>query len=218
MQAGGPYFSLGGFCQTAWQLKRRFGAVAPSPFNSIIAPWGAVISALEDPETFGDYGLTPDGSCALDKRLGTLHPHCFPADSLGAPELSAANTAACTAELRGRMQAMDERCGAQATVTLIRLGGRGTPATLNPFQKDLEPLTSADLNGLARAITRRWPDTDWQVLLVTYEGVTEVTGEHPRFKHHTMPLPACIDDPDESWKGEDEAWDRVFEAAGDRGS
>lgn len=211
----GAAVSLGGNCEPAHWL-RAFGRHAVrGPFDWLVTPLDALLAILgDDGARLGTvFALTNAGTSVRCQAYGALYHHEFPRDEGDAVVFDAPAMAACRSKLVHKWENLVAACararGDGAPLLFMRLGG-GTGLPWDRIGAAGAILRAADLNAIAAALTARFPDLGFRllVLLRAPEEQTEAFDPDeldPRIAVRTLPQGS-----DPAWATDGATWGRLL--------
>lgn len=165
------YVSLGAWCQVAQQLKNHAqDQFVPSAFDWIVGPLSSVSRMLDtDGDNFCEgLSLSKPSNSLTCEGYGILYHHEFKRDENNESFSTEESRADTKSKMTHKHKSMSTRLRTtQESVTFIRFGGHAQPLVAWPYSKDDAPVSPSEINEMAYAIERAFPELAFRVLFVT---------------------------------------------------
>ncbi len=204
--------SLGGLCQVAYQVEKRFGFRIKSPFDWLVTPLGAIERVLTDDGAGFGQSVTMqfDGGTAVCDRYGVAHHHDFPRTADYKAMVSAEALEACRAKHLHKYRSFIDFMRKGRRTVFIRLGGHLESPAPHPYVADPKTVETEDLNRLCRTLEAKFPGLSFTLAFVYYEAFTPVAIDpaalDPRVRVFALPT-----HPQSDWMGDTGAWGAIFD-------
>lgn len=200
---------LGGSCEVAANVRRRFGIERAGMLDWWISPFAGLVRLIEEGPSClfdpADMDLTPDKDAAISRAFGFVFHHDFPRDSEGLVLESDAPERLCALRNKFHMlwNRMNDACQPGASVLFLRSRRDMLVSSNTPVENADSERGHADLARLCEAIRCRWPQTRAKVLFLGYD----------RYVHHSMAAFDTVEDMGDimDWSGSATGWDAMFQ-------
>jgi hypothetical protein len=197
------YISLGSYCETAFQIRRRRNVTQAHFFDWLVTPLESLMLVLENDfeGVFERENIHPtkDGQSVVDTSNGLLFHHEFTRNDQGL----------VTEEVIGREYRI-KQAKVQFLIDRWREIAGGSDPVLYVFLGDGAPSQIQDLRNLIR---RKYPALDFRLLWARRPGSPGFDNESEGIIQ-TVVVPAVV--PPGSpiqWQGDDASWDAAFDEA-----
>jgi len=198
--------TLGGWCQCAYQVRRRFGLETAQIFDWWVTPTDSLVrlfaedfAGLFQPENMLVVGNAESVMCA---KYGVLHHHDFKRDPLDDKIVVEAVSAQCDENKKKYAFLLSRLRELRGRVLFIRHG------TGYVQYRHQEETTTAAVNDLVRLLDEKLPALDGFDLLHLNVDL-DAAARDPR-----VIMDAVDNHGDDSWNGSDAGWNAMFERQG----
>jgi len=207
---------LGGFCQVAYQIERRFGPKMSSPFDWLVTPLISLKKVFDSGgQQFSKSIITArDGHTAVCTYYGVCYHHEFERHIMTDGVERITITAEAMQNSRGKLlhkyDKMIDMLAAASPVLFIRLAGHCDHNIANPYTIENKSVTTDDLNDLCTLIGDRFPNLKFRLAFV-------YLSEYTKFSLNSKKLDTRVDvfslddDGTFGWYGSAAAWDNIFD-------
>jgi hypothetical protein len=204
--------SLGGLCQVALQIEKRFGFRYSSPFDWLVTPLASVAKVLSDGgNRFGVAVKTANaGQAPVCANYGLSYHHEFVRDESKAVIIDTEGLERTRGKLTHKYSRMSELVDGKKTL-FVRLAGHNDGLLPTPYAKDVRATKAEDLNAMAEGIQKAFPALDFEIAFVHIPDYTTVDigpGQlDPRIRVFEIE-----NTPSAGWEGAPESWAPIFDS------
>jgi hypothetical protein len=203
--------SLGGLCQVAYQIERRFGYKFNSPFDWIVTPMESIEKILStDGSEFGrSIKVINNGSTAICRSYGVAYHHDYKRDENGYIIIDSDSILASRSKMINKYEKFKEMLASKPRTLFIRFCGHHDSAISSSHLIDDRTVETRDLNALCKAIEGKFGGLVFEFAFVYKKECTEVKIDHTNLDHRVRVF-SLADDPTDTWTGNDASWDTIF--------
>ncbi len=207
--------SLGGDCEPARSLRLHGRHTVHSLFDWLVTPLGSIAEILaDDGARLGiSFVAVQDGTSVRCGSYDVLYHHEFPRDGCRQVVFDTEAIFACRTKMQHKMASFLDLCEGASPVLFIRLGA-GTTLSWDRLGPGGEQPRTSDLNALSAALTSRFPDLDYRVLVLTPSSAPPIAVDDP-LDHRVQTL--CVPEREDverglvgGWVLTDASWSQVL--------
>lgn len=206
--------SLGGWCQTRFQIERVFGTSWSSPYDWLVTPFRALFSTLEDRGSrfAQSFSAWDSGTDVICNKYGLLYHHEFPRNENQTIQFDAPTIATCREKMLCKMESLIEKSSGTRAL-FIRFGGQIEDPRAWPYRSDKEPIKTSDLNRLHTLLSKLTSRDEVYLAFVYHPEYTRFKMDEPANCNiiiHAFQQVGLEEVPIDGWKGNNKNWDSFF--------
>lgn len=204
--------SLGGLCQTSYQIEAKFGFHYHSPFDWLVTPLKSIAKIIgNDGKEFCEAIIVRDGGVTpLCANYGVSYAHEFHRGNNAEVIIDRQSMELAGEKLRYKQVVMNELLSGNFKTLFVRLGGHHNKVQSTPYVADGDVCTVGDLNKLCHDIEAKYPTLDFEVAFVYFPEFTNLEFSEP--VDHRLRVFELDPDGAVKWRGSVENWSRVLDA------